>query len=126
MDETVQRLKTPEECERFIKNVQAKYPDLEREALEAVYAYEEVLSAKRGRRQPASRTWPMIRRLGIIPAMEKLVARKKEAAGYTTLVEMGMQDLAFEAVVPRHPESFSADAVAQSRKRMKEWNDSEV
>ena len=78
MDETVRRLKTPQECEQFIKNVQEKYPALviearrrsvemraeaygakteaENEALKAVYAYEEVLSAKRGRRTHASRT----------------------------------------------------------------------
>ena len=32
MDETVRRLKTPEECEQFIKNVQEKYPALAVEA----------------------------------------------------------------------------------------------
>jgi hypothetical protein len=66
MNELISRLKTPEECEQFAKNVVEKYPALagearrravelraathgaknaaEREALQAVYAYEEVLS----------------------------------------------------------------------------------
>src|SRR5271154_1877249 len=100
MDETVQRLKTPEECEQFIKNVQERYPLLaldarrkavemraaahgaqttaENEALRAVYAYEEVLSAKKGRRTHASRTWQMIKRHGIINAVERAVNRKQE------------------------------------------------
>ena len=72
MGETFRRLTTPEECEQFIKNVQEQYPTLavearrkavelraathgaqtaaEREALRAAYAYEEALSAKRGRK----------------------------------------------------------------------------
>ena len=77
MDERVARLKTPDECEQFALNVQARLPDLaraarrravelraaahgatsaaEREALEAVYAYERVLSQKRGKKIRASR-----------------------------------------------------------------------
>jgi hypothetical protein len=31
---------------------------------------------------------------------------------------MGLQDYAFEAVVVRHPELFSAEAVAQSQARI--------
>jgi hypothetical protein len=92
MDEKVARLKTPEECERFAKNVRDKHPALakearrravelraaaygaksaaELEALQAVYAYEEVLSAKKGKRIYASRTWQMIKRHGILGAVE--------------------------------------------------------
>src|SRR5256885_4124569 len=45
--------------------------DVERECLAAVYAYEEVLSSGKHRRQRASRTWPMIERLGILPRSEE-------------------------------------------------------
>ncbi len=125
MDERVARLKTPDECEQFALNVQARLPELaraarrravelragshgavsaaEREALEAVYAYERVLSMKRGKKIRASRTWQMIERHGIIGAVERAVSRSAETAGYTALVEMGMQDFSFEAVVVRHP-----------------------
>lgn len=143
MDERVAKLKTPEDCAVFAKNVTERgRPDLalaarkravqlraesfgatsevERECIEAVYAYEEVLSAKAGRRQSASRTWPMIKRHGVIEAVERVVKRKADAAGYTALVEMGLEELAFEAVVLRHSSSFSAEAVARSRERMGE------
>jgi hypothetical protein len=97
--ERLQNLKTPEECEQFMKNVQDKYPDLAREArrravelrakalsdksgykdqvemelLKALYAYEEVLSEKNKRKTRASRTWQMINRHGIIRAAERAV-----------------------------------------------------
>ena len=145
MDERVAKLKSPEECAVFAKNVTERgRPDLalaarkravqlraesfgatsevERECIEAVYAYEEVLSAKAGRRQSASRTWPMIKRHGVIEAVERVVKRKADALGYTALIEMGLEELAFEAVVLRHASSFSAEAVARSRERMGEQN----
>ena len=142
MDETVRRLTTPKECEQYIKNVQKKYPALaiearrkavelraaahnaqtpaERESLQAVCAYEEALSAKNGRRTPASRTWQMIKRHGIIGEVERAVNRKDVTIGYTTLVEMGLQDFAFEAVILRHPDSFSKAAIERAKIRMDE------
>lgn len=141
MDPRVARLKTIADCETFAQNARERgAPDLadqarrravqlraeaygaateiERECLQAVYAYEEVLSAQKGRRQPASRTWPMIKRLGIIPAVERVVTKRELSSGFTALAEMGLQDYAFEAVVLRYPGSFSAEAVAISRQRM--------
>jgi hypothetical protein len=142
-DELVAKLKTPEDCEQFAINVEVRGKvDLaraarrravelralahnansvvEREALAAVYAYERVLSQSAGKKTRASRTWQMINRRGIIPAVEHVVSRSQEAKGYTLLVEMGMEDMAFEAVVLRHPEAFSADAVERSRERLRE------
>ena len=146
MDERVKRLKTPEQCEIFARNAAARdRPDLakeakeravqlraekhgagsdvEKEALAAVYAYEEVLSAKNGKRTRASRTWPMIERHGIINAVERAVNRPTETQGFTSLAEMGLSDYAFEAVILRHQEHFSDEAIEISRRRMDEWND---
>ena len=140
-DERVARLKTPKECEQFAINVEARgKPELarsarrravellalshnavsiaEREALEAVYAYERVLSDSRGKKSRATRTWQMIARHGIITAVERVVSRPNEAKGYIALVEMGMEDKAFEAVVLRHPEVFSSEAVERSKERL--------
>jgi hypothetical protein len=140
-DERVARLKTPEECEQFAKNVEARgkrelalsarrravelralahnaNSAAEREALEAVYAYERVLSGNKGKKIRATRTWQMIERHGIIGAVERVVNRPSEAKGYTALVEMGLEDKAFEAVVLRHPQVFSAGAVERSRERL--------
>ena len=132
MDKRLARLDTPESCERFAKNVEARgHPvlacearrrateiraahhgaelEVEREALQAVYAYEEMLTHKNGKRKPVSKTWQMISRHGILPAIERVVNRESDATGYLTLVEMEMTDLAFEAVVLRHPDNFSSE-----------------
>lgn len=144
MDPKVARLKTPEDCESFAKNVEAKYPalaqearrqavelraiahnartDAEREALRAIYAYEEVLSHKNSRKTKASRTWQMIARHGIIEAVDRAVSRREETVGYTALLEMGMQDFAFEMVVLRHPDLFRSETVARAKARVAEWN----
>jgi hypothetical protein len=139
----IPRLKTPEDCEQFAINVEKRgKPQLalrarrraielraaahgentaaEREALEAVYAYERVLTTKHGKKIRASRTWQMIERRGIIPAVEHVVARGAESAGYKALIDMGMQDKSFEAVFLRHPDVFSEDAVRRSKERLKE------
>jgi hypothetical protein len=76
MDERVARVTTPEDCEQFARNVQKNHPEraqearrravelradahaktlglnrsVEKAALQAIYAYEEVLSQKKGRR----------------------------------------------------------------------------
>jgi len=143
VDERVARLKTPEDCEQFALNVQARLPDLaraarrravelraaaygattavEQEAIAAVYAYERVLSETRGKNIRAQRTWQMIKRHGILRAIEKTVCRRDETTGYTALVQMGMQDFAFEAVVLRHPQAFSAEAMERSTERLRKW-----
>ena len=143
MNALVAKLKTPEDCAKFAKNATERgHPefalaarkravqlraesygitsDVQRECIEAIYAYEEVLSEKAGYRRTASRTWPMIKKYGVIEAVERVVKRKADPSGYTALVEMGLEDLAFEAVVLRHPSIFSAEAVAQSKERLGE------
>ena len=147
MDDRVARLTTPNECEQFARNVEKAQPELaqaarrravelradaramalglndpvELEALQAIYAYEEVLSKKNGRRTSAGRTWPMVKQHGIIRAVERAVNRRTDASGYLALAEMKMQDITFEAVVLRHPRRFSAEAVRRSAERLKNW-----
>ncbi|MFN9279890.1 MAG: hypothetical protein ACK6DW_09160 [Betaproteobacteria bacterium] len=141
MDDPIPKLKTPEECAIFARNatdrgradmaVRAKKraielraasygakTEVERECVEAVYAYEETLTMKNGRRQSASRTWPMLEKYGIIGAVEKVVSRKDATLGYTALVELGLEEYAFEAVILRHQSAFSEEAVKRSRERM--------
>jgi hypothetical protein len=92
--------------------------EVERKCLEAIYAYEQVLSAKNRKKTYASRTWPMVKRYGIIGAVERAVNRKTETAGYTALLEMGLGDYAFEAVILEHPNFFSEEAVKRSQERV--------
>ena len=60
----------------------------------------------------------MARRLGVLQAVDKLVSRPDGASGYAVLIEMGLAEFALEAVVARHPEEFSFEAVQNSRRRM--------
>ena len=92
--------------------------DVERECLEAVFAYEQVLSAKNGKRTRASRTWPMIERHGILEAVARAVNRKEETAGYTALLDTGLEGYSFEAVVLRHSSHFAAEVVRRSKERV--------
>ncbi|WP_193161218.1 hypothetical protein [Microbulbifer hainanensis] len=149
MDERVKRIKTVKECEVFANNssergredlaAQARERALqlkaeshgatteaEREALEAVYAYEEVISARNGKKTRAGRTWQMIERHGIIGAVERAVNRPTETQGYFALLEMGLEEYAFEAVIQRHPELFTESAVRISRERLHSWNSDSV
>jgi hypothetical protein len=63
----------------------------------------------------------MIKRHGILNAAERAVNRDQETAGYKALIEMGLQEFAFEAVILRHPDLFSPDVVAISKLRLQEW-----
>jgi len=79
------------------------------------------LSQTKGKNVRASRTWQLIERRGLVPAVEFVVTRKAETTGYRALMEMGMHDMAFEAVVLRYPDVFSSEAVESSRKRLQDW-----
>jgi hypothetical protein len=139
----IAKLKTVADCEQLAKNAGAERPDIasaalkrrielraleygaksvaELECLKALYAYEEVLRDRHGRRQPAAYTRRMFKDHGVLKAVGLLVSKEKETAGYTALVEVGLQDYAFEAVVLRHPTLFPPAAVAQSRARIAAW-----
>lgn len=144
MDNMIAKLKTPEECEIFEKNVTERgrpdlavaarkralelqahrygaRSDIERKCLEAIYAYEQILSAKNGKKTRANRTWQMIKRHGILGAVEHAVNRESETMGYAALRERGLEDYTFEAVVVSYPAHFSEDAVEHSQERINGW-----
>jgi len=149
MDERVSRLKTPDDCAKFIANARKQRREdlvleatqravelraithgagsqVERECIEAIYAFEEVKSAEKKRLSPgkkvsryrANRTWDMVTDHGILGAAERAVDRRDATTGFQALKEAGLERFAFESVILRHPESFSASAVARSRERM--------
>ena len=143
MDHRVKRLRTPKECESFARNAaERQRPDLvleaqrwavelkasdhdantplETEAFAAIYAYESLLTRRNGKKTRATRTWQTIKRHGIIEAIEREMKLSEATAGYETLLEMGMEDLAFESLILRYPESFSDEAVGMSKARLEE------
>ena len=142
MDPRVERLSTPEECEIFAANAaergrvdlsfQAKRRAIElraahygaktrveKECLEAIYAYEETLLLKHGRRVRAQRTWQVIESKGVIQAVDDIVSHADVTDGFRALEKMGLMECAFEAVILRHPEHFSAKAVEHSKARLR-------
>ncbi len=141
-DSRVLRIKTPEDCEQFAKNVEGTHlklakqarrravelraanygasSDAELEALQVVYAIEEIRSKLTGKKARATQTWQSIQRNGILPTVEKVVVRKTITEDYEALVEAGMEDFTFERVVQRHHALFSAEAVAQAEARLRE------
>jgi hypothetical protein len=92
--------------------------DVERAALTAVYAYEQALLAKHGKRVRATYTWRMIRKYGVLPTFEKLVGRARATSGFETLAAMGMSDLAYESVVLKYREAFDPAVVARANERI--------
>jgi hypothetical protein len=141
MDYRVERLRTPAECESFAKNARARnHPDLalaaqrkaidlqaathetgspvEAEGIAAVYAYEALLTRRNGKKTRATGTWQAVKRYGIIEAVQRAVIRPPDASGTVTLSDLGLQDLAFEALVLRHEASFSAAAIEISKARL--------
>jgi len=138
MDEMINRLKTPEECikyaDRCSKLAQqarlraielraqayGEVSEVERELLKAIYAYEEGLSRKNRKRTRASRTWPMVKKYGIIGAAERAVKRKTDTMGYRLLVDMGFRNLTFEAVILQFSDSFDKQTVELASKRLQE------
>jgi hypothetical protein len=141
MDPRVEKLKTPAECETFIANARARDRDdlalearhrsiqlraaghetnseVERQCLEAICAYEEALSVRKTRRVSATQTWQLVKRHGVLGAVDRVVSRPDDTTGYEALVEMGLKELSFEAVVVRYPDEFSFEAVERSRARI--------
>jgi hypothetical protein len=139
----IAKLRTVADCEQLAKNAGVERPDIaaaarrrlielraieygagsdaERECLKALYAYEEVLRNQHGRRQPASYTRRMFKQHGALKAVDLLVSKKKETAGFTTLAAVGLQDFAFEAVVLRYPSLFTPGAITQAQARVASW-----
>ncbi len=108
----------------MIKRVElrASQSAVETEILKVLYDYEElVLKAKNnGRRVRAIYTWRMFDEHGIIEAIERLMRTRKRQTGFNGLREMGLQYSTFEAVVVRHPKSFTPEAVKRAKQRLEE------
>jgi hypothetical protein len=140
MDYRVARLRTPAECAIFAKNATAlHHPELalaaqrkavdlqaatheaasavEAECFAAVYAYEALLTRRNGKKTRATGLWQAIKRYGIIEAIERAVSRPPDASSTITLRDLGLADLAFEALVIRHEASFGPAAIEVAKSR---------
>ena len=91
---------------------------VEAEAFAAVYAYEALLTRRNGKKTRATGTWQAVRRYGIIEAIQRAVSAPPDKPGAVTLRDLGLEDLAFEALVMRHEAAFSAAAIEASKARL--------
>jgi len=146
-DDGIPKFTTAESYEQFALNVEGRTPERARKArklavqlraedlsseygatsevelkcLEAMCAYEWTLFKKHGRRQKASYLRRVIKKDGIISAVESAVSKDQETVSYGALVAEGMQEMLFEAVVVANPGEFSEVAVEKSTKRLRQW-----
>jgi hypothetical protein len=143
MDPRIARLKTYDDCNSFAENVSVMHPELaaqakmrgvllradaqgaksevERDAFAVVFALEDANTIPGGRRYRATRTRNAFNKVGIIRTVEKKVSQKSPPAGFEALIQHGLDEFTFEAVVLRHPDFFSTEAVNSARLRLEEF-----
>jgi hypothetical protein len=63
----------------------------------------------------------MIEKHGMIEAVDRAVNRPEETQGYNSLVEMGLENFAFETVIVRYPDQFTTKALQISKERIAQW-----
>ena len=129
MHELVVRIREPELCYVFAKNaIQRGHPELalqayrravdlraesqgaetdaELAAYRAIYAYEEALGYRKGKRTRATGTWQMVKRLGLFEALAKRINAGGDDDTPDILKDLGMEDYSFTAVREAFPDAF--------------------
>jgi hypothetical protein len=91
---------------------------LEREFWAAVTAAEELASAKNGKTTRLNRTRQKVARVGIKRCLEDWAFHKGTTQGFDILVDGGHPELTGEAIVIRHSQEFTPEAVAAARQRL--------
>ncbi len=91
---------------------------LEQEFWAAVRAAEELASAKNGRTTRLTRTRQKAARAGIKRCLEDWAFHSGTTQGFDILVDGGHPELTGEAIVLRHSQEFSPEAVAAARERL--------
>jgi hypothetical protein len=92
--------------------------ELEKDFYRMLAAYEELLSQKNNRNQPAIRTRQKLKRHGIKKCLEDWALAKTETQGFKLLVEKGKAHLTAEAIVLKHNDMFSNEIVLAAKTRL--------
>ncbi|WP_152530767.1 hypothetical protein [Paraburkholderia dilworthii] len=90
---------------------------LRRDIWSVVYAQEEALFVKHGKRLRAGNTRRVITNRGELGAVA-FVVQKPGGEGFELLHSLGLGDYTFEAVGLRHSEHFSSDIVEAARRKL--------
>lgn len=83
-----------------------------------IHAIEEIKRQDAGKTIRLSYLRRDIEKIGMVPAMDKLVSKAGASERFDELIEKGHPELTAEAVVLRHPARFSDDAVQRSNERL--------
>ena len=90
-----------------------------RATFEAVAAYEQTLHDKHGKNVSASRTRQKIAKKGVYQSLIEWSGLHGNRPGFQHLIEAGLPEFTFEAVVIRFAERFPPDAVAACRETLR-------
>jgi hypothetical protein len=133
MHELVERIKDPELCYIFAKNATRRgHPELalqayrravdlraedypteneaEFAAARAIFAYEEAMSYRKGKRTRATGTWQLVSRHGLLSAVHKRIQTGSGDEVSPILEALGMAEYSFEAVGMAYPEDIQQAA----------------
>jgi hypothetical protein len=81
-------------------------------------AYEQLLTEKNGRTQPAHRTRQKIANKGVYQSLIEWTRGKTETDGFKILVNAGLPEYTGEYLVDRYAKRFPADVVSLARERL--------
>jgi hypothetical protein len=95
---------------------------LVRDFFETLAAYEQLLTEKNGKTQPAHRTRQKISNKGVHQSLIEWTRAKAETEGFKLLVKAGLPEFTGEYLVARYAERFPADVVALAHERLKANN----
>jgi hypothetical protein len=133
MHDLVKRINDPKLCYVFAQNAISRgHPELatqayrravdlraeqhatdseaEHAAVRAIYAYEEALSFRKGKRTRATGTWQTVNRKGIFSALTQRIQSTATTNVESVLKELGMEDYSFAATAKAYPDTFLAEA----------------
>lgn len=104
---------------RLITILPAEQPGtLEHDFWKTIHAFEEILSAERGKTTRLSRTRQKVARVGVVQTLIDWALDTAPTEGFDMLKKRQLLDLSGEAVILRHPDCFSPDVRQAAQNRL--------
>jgi len=97
------------------------FDNLEADYIDALEAYERRLSEKNGKKTVAGYTRRARIQKGVQQLIVDLVMSRKPSSGFFELVDNGLAEHSFEALVLKHWEHFPPNVIAAAGRRMAQY-----